>query len=198
VFGFADHEGTLHSESWPSLEAWLIDRLQERTVWDQRGAGERNGRPPALVAVLDLAPSKVNLPRWAARCCPMPEEDPLVEMSVSASFRSFVVEQLQRTAPGIRTRSMFGGVGIYAAEIFFALMDDDTVYFKVDETTRVEFEARGMGPFRPYGEHGEVMQYYQVPAELLEDAEELRPWVTAAIGVARRAKRRRPRRGGGL
>ena len=126
----------------------------------------------------------------------MSKEDPLVEMSVSASFRGFVVEQLQRTAPGIRTRSMFGGVGIYAAEIFFALMDDDTVYFKVDETTRVEFEARGMGPFRPYGEYGEVVQYYQVPAELLEDAEELRPWVAAAIGVARRAKRRRPRRGG--
>jgi DNA transformation protein len=117
-------------------------------------------------------------------------------MSVSPSFRAFVVEQLQRATPGIRTRSMFGGVGVYAAEIFFALMDDDTVYFKVDETTRAEFEARGMGPFRPYGEDGEVMQYYQVPADLLEDAEELRPWVAAAIGVARRAKRPRPGRQG--
>jgi DNA transformation protein len=91
---------------------------------------------------------------------------------------------------------MFGGVGIYAADAFFALVDDDTVYFKVDETTRGEFEARGMGPFRPYGEDGEVMQYYQVPADLLEDAEALRPWVETAIGVARRAKRRRSRRRG--
>ena len=31
---FADHEGTLHSESWPSLEAWLSDRLKERTEWE--------------------------------------------------------------------------------------------------------------------------------------------------------------------
>jgi DNA transformation protein len=117
-------------------------------------------------------------------------------MSVSPSFRTFVVEQLQRTAPGIRVRSMFGGVGIYAADLFFALVDDDTLYFKVDETTRGEFEARGMGPFLPYGEGGEVMQYYQVPAELLEDAEALRPWVEAAVGVARRARgRRRGRRG---
>jgi DNA transformation protein len=115
-------------------------------------------------------------------------------MSVSPTFRSFVVEQLQRAAPGIRARSMFGGVGIYAADLFFALVDDDTVYFKVDETTRGEFEARGMGPFRPSGEDGEVMQYYQVPADLLEDAEALRPWVEAAIGVARRAKGRRSRR----
>jgi DNA transformation protein len=115
-------------------------------------------------------------------------------MSVSPTFRSFVVEQLQRVRPEVRARSMFGGVGIYAADLFFALVDDDTVYFKVDETTRGEFEARGMGPFRPTGEDGEVMQYYQVPADLLEDAEALLPWVEAAIEVARRAKRRRSRR----
>jgi DNA transformation protein len=117
-------------------------------------------------------------------------------VSVSPSFRSFVIEQLQRTAQGIRARSMFGGVGIYAADLFFALVDEDTLYFKADETTRGEFEARGMDPFRPYGEEGEVMQYYQVPADLLEDAEALRPWVEAAIGVARRAKARRGRRRG--
>src|SRR5919202_7139092 len=117
-------------------------------------------------------------------------------MSVSPSFRAFVVEQLQRTAPGIRVGGMWGGVGISAAELFFALMDDDTLYFKVDDTTRRDFEARGMGPFRPYGEEGEVMQYYQVPAELLEDAEALRPWVEAAVGVARRAKSRRGGRRG--
>jgi DNA transformation protein len=114
-------------------------------------------------------------------------------MSVSPSFRSFVIEQLQRTASGIRARSMFGGVGIYAADLFFALLDDDTLYFKVDETTRGEFQARGMEPFRPPGEPGEGMQYYQVPADILEDAEELRPWVAAAVEVARRAKRRRRR-----
>ncbi len=51
-------------------------------------------------------------------------------MSVSPSFGSFVQEQLARTTPGIRAPSMFGGVGIYAAEVFFALLDDDTLYFK--------------------------------------------------------------------
>ena len=43
-----------------------------------------------------------------------------------------------------------------------------------------------MGPFRPYGDEGEVMQYYRVPDDLLEDAEALRPWVDKAIAVARR------------
>ena len=59
---------------------------------------------------------------------------------------------------------MFGGVGVYAAELFFALLDDDTLYFKVDDATRPQFEDRGMSPFRPYGEDGEAMHYYEVPA----------------------------------
>jgi DNA transformation protein len=111
---------------------------------------------------------------------------------VSDGFRSFVLEQLQRTATGVRARSMFGGVGIYAGELFFGLMDDDVLYFKVDDTNRARFEERGMGPFRPYGEGGEVMQYYEVPAEVLEDADALSGWVKASVEVARSAKRRRP------
>lgn len=109
-------------------------------------------------------------------------------MSVSPSFRDFVLEQLARTTPGIRARSMFGGVGIYAAEVFFALVDDDTMYFKVDDATRPQFVDRGMAAFRPYGESGEVMQYYAVPADVLEDPEALGTWVAAAIAVARRAR----------
>ena len=105
-----------------------------------------------------------------------------------------MLEQLRRTAADVRARSMFGGVGVYAGERFFALMDDDTLYFKVDDATRGRYEARGMGPFRPAGEDGEVMQYYEVPGDVLDDAELLAPWVQEAIAVAAKAKRRRSRR----
>jgi DNA transformation protein len=117
-------------------------------------------------------------------------------MSVSPSFRTFVLEQLGRGVQGVRGRNMFGGVGIYGGEFFFALIADDTLYFKADESNRPEFEARGMDPFRPYGEDGEVMQYYRVPDDLLEDPEELGQWAQKAIVVARRAKGKSPRRGG--
>lgn len=114
-------------------------------------------------------------------------------MTVSQSFKTFVLDQLGRGVQRIRGRSMFGGVGIYAGDAFFALIADDTLYFKVDESNRPDFEARAMGPFRPYGEEGEVMQYYQVPDDLLEDPESLRQWAEKAIRVARRAKGRRSR-----
>ena len=115
-------------------------------------------------------------------------------MSVGPSFRTFVLEQLARTTTSVRGRAMFGGVGIYSGQLFFALIDDDTVYFKVDDTNRPDFEARGMGPFRPMGADGEAMQYYAVPADLLDDPEALRPWVEGALAAARRKKPRRPRR----
>jgi len=115
-------------------------------------------------------------------------------MPVSSTYRQFVLDQLGRVVPKVRARSMFGGVGIYSGELFFALIDDDVLYLKVDDTNRPDFVARGLEPFRPFGEGGEVMQYYELSADALEDAEELRGWVEKAVEVARRAKRPRRRR----
>jgi len=86
---------------------------------------------------------------------------------------------------------MFGGVGIYSGDLFFALIGNDTLYLKVDDSNRPDFVAVGMGPFRPFGEGGEVMQYYEIPADVLEEPEALKDWVERAIEVARRARRTR-------
>jgi len=110
-------------------------------------------------------------------------------MPVSPSFQAFVVDQLSRVVPQVRARRMFGGAGIYSGDVFFALIADDTLYFKVDDSNRADFEAGQMGPFQPYGPEGEVMQYYQVPDDLLEDAKALGLWAQKALAVAARAKR---------
>ena len=114
-----------------------------------------------------------------------------------SSFRTFVIDQLSRVVPAVRGRAMFGGVGIYSGAFFFALIADDVLYFKVDDSNRPDFERRGMGPFRPYGEDGEVMQYYEVPADLLEDPEHLRSWAEKAVAVARSKRARRKPSGRG-
>lgn len=114
-------------------------------------------------------------------------------MAVSAEYRGFVLEQLGRVTP-VTSRSMFGGVGIYADGLFFALMDDDALYLKVDDSNRGDFEAAGQGPFRPFGDDQHAMQYYELPAELLEDADALRPWVLKAVDVARAARTRKRKR----
>ena len=113
-------------------------------------------------------------------------------MAVSQSYRDFVLEQLSRVTP-VTGRSMFGGVGIYAQGLFFALIAENRLYFKVDDSTRPDFEQRGMEPFRPFGEDS-AMGYYEVPAEVVEDLNLLGPWTKKAIDVAAAAKNKRSKR----
>lgn len=107
-------------------------------------------------------------------------------MAVDPSFLEFVEDQLGQVVT-VRSRRMFGGVGIYGDEVFFAVIADDTVYFKVDDSNRPDFEALGMGPFLPFGDEARPMQYYRVPGDLLEDADALAPWVRKAMAVGQRA-----------
>src|SRR5256885_10287961 len=107
-------------------------------------------------------------------------------MAVSESYRDFVLEQLGRVTP-VTAKSMFGGVGIYARGLFFALIAEDRLYFKVDDSTRPDFERLGMEPFQPF-EQESSLGYYEVPADVLEDAGQLALWMRRAIDVAAKAK----------
>lgn len=107
-------------------------------------------------------------------------------MPVSNNYLGYVLEQLDVASP-VTARKMFGGVGLYLNGIFFALIADDSLYFKVDDTNRSDYEAVGMGPFQPYEDKPYTMQYYEVPVEILEDKADLRVWVQKALQVAVRA-----------
>ena len=116
-------------------------------------------------------------------------------MAVSASFRAYLLEQLGAVRP-LTTRPMFGGLTFFAEGRAFALVADEVLYFKVDATNRPDFEAAGMGPFLPFGDPEKPMQYYELPAEVLEDPDLLAVWMARAIAVAGRAKpkaKRKPR-----
>jgi DNA transformation protein and related proteins len=113
-------------------------------------------------------------------------------MAVSDGFVQFVVDQLSDCGV-ILPKRMFGGVGLYAGDLFFAILANDVLYLKVDGSNRGDFEAAGQGPFRPYGDDRETMQYYQVPPEVLEDPDELARWARKAISVAVTARTARSR-----
>jgi DNA transformation protein len=84
---------------------------------------------------------------------------------------------------------MFGGVGFYARGLFFAIADNDTLYFKVDAVTRPAYLGAGMRPFQPFGPDSAPMNgYFELPPQLLEDADALATWMRAAIAVAANAK----------
>lgn len=107
-------------------------------------------------------------------------------MAVSPDYRDYVLEQLPASL-AITHRAMFGGVGIYAHGLFFALIAEDVLYLKVDDTNRGDFEALGCEAFQPFGAP-KPMNYFAVPAEVLDDPEDLGAWARRALDVAARAK----------
>lgn len=105
-------------------------------------------------------------------------------MSVSDDYRDFVLEQLAG-AGRVTPRRMFGGVGLYLDGLFFALIADDTLYLKTDDSNRPRFQRAGSRPFCPYPDRPDrQMGYWEVPAEVLEDPDELRLWAREALAVA--------------
>jgi DNA transformation protein and related proteins len=115
-------------------------------------------------------------------------------MAVSSDYLAYVLEQLAEL-PHVSSRRMFGAVGLYADELFFGLIDDDTLYLRVDDRNRADYATRGMAPFRPYKDKPLLsMSYYETPAEVLEDALELLSWARRSLEVAAAAPRQGARR----
>ena len=110
-------------------------------------------------------------------------------MAVSEQFNAFVLDLLGQVRR-VSARRMFGGIGYYADERIFAIADDDTLYFKVDNDSRAAFVAEGMQPFQPMGPETKPMAYYAVPARLFDDADELKMWVERAVAVGMKTWKR--------
>jgi|SRR5215469_2189388 len=113
-------------------------------------------------------------------------------MANRASYIEFLIEQLSPLGK-ITTRRLFGGNSLYCDGVVFALVAHDTLYLKVDDHTRPEFEASGLAVFHPFGDETASMNYYQAPAELFEDADALRRWGGSAVAAGRRASEKKTR-----
>jgi DNA transformation protein and related proteins len=103
-------------------------------------------------------------------------------MAVTKEFSAYVHEQLH-LLPAVTSRRMFGGIGLYSDGLFFALLADDTLYCKVDDGNRADYLERGMRAFTPFPDKP-GLNYYAVPAEVLEDAEELARWARKSVAAA--------------
>ena len=111
-------------------------------------------------------------------------------MPVSNDFLAYVLEQLAGLEE-LSARRMFSGAGLYSGELFFAIIADDVLYLRADDASRGEFVSRGMGAFNPNATRPErpqvSMSYYETPAAVLEDREELVRWAQRAVPGKRSA-----------
>lgn len=109
--------------------------------------------------------------------------------------REFLVDLFSDFGP-VTIRRMFSGYGISADGVNFALALRAGLYFRADEATIPHFEAEGCKPFQ-YQTRARtvtVNSYWQLPARLFDDTEDLSAWAKAALAAAQRASlKKRPR-----
>jgi DNA transformation protein len=111
--------------------------------------------------------------------------------------RDFLIELFSDFGP-VTLRRMFSGFGISADGANFALALRAGLYFRADEETIPQFQAEGSKPFqyqqRSRAKVVTVNSYWELPARLFDDQEELAGWARAALAAAQRAAiRKRPR-----
>jgi DNA transformation protein len=109
--------------------------------------------------------------------------------------REFLIDLFADFGP-VTIRKMFSGFGISADGINFALALRAGLYFRADEQSISRFEAEGSQPFsyQTRTKTVTVNSYWQLPARLFDDSEELADWAKAALAAAQRAAlRKRPK-----
>jgi DNA transformation protein len=104
------------------------------------------------------------------------------------NFKDYVLDQLDGLG-GVSARSMFGGHGIYRRDEFFGIAFHGRLYFRTDEETRAAYVEQGSEPFQPTPRQ-KLKNYYEVPADVVEDRDRLVEWARDAVASRVPAGRR--------
>ena len=110
-------------------------------------------------------------------------------MPKTDGFKDFVLDQLADLR-GLTCRAMFGGYGLRYRDQFFGIIHKGRLYFKVSSTTLALYQDQGMKPFRPNATQT-LTSFYEVPTDILEDAEQIAAWAESAATAPRPARKRR-------
>jgi DNA transformation protein len=104
---------------------------------------------------------------------------------------AFITELFAAFRP-VTTKRMFGGVGIYAEGLLFAIVFDDVIFLRVDAESIPEFEREGSRPFvYPFAKNHvgrESTSFWRLPERLYDDPDDLAVWAARAHAIAERKK----------
>lgn len=113
---------------------------------------------------------------------------------MASEYETFLAD-LFAPLGGVSFRKMFGGLGIFKDGVMFALVENETLRMRVDDTTVERYRAAGSGPFVYEGKAKSVeMPYWAMPEDLFDDPDLFTEWAEEAFVTARRLKAAKPAR----
>jgi DNA transformation protein len=113
-------------------------------------------------------------------------------MVASESFAEFLHEQLAPLGR-VTMRRMFGKTGVFCDGLMFAMVTDDTLYFRVDDHNRTAFREAESFPPLNYAKKGRTidLSFWRAPERLWDEPDELVTWARTALAAARRVAAKR-------
>lgn len=124
-------------------------------------------------------------------------------MAYDPSHGEFVQELLSHGLGHLTIKRMFGGAGVYLGDgLMFGIIDDGTLYLRVDDLNRADMEKAGAVQFTYPSKDGEMnsMNYWSLPDAAADDPDEAVRWARRAIEASRRKvgpKKKKPYKGSG-
>lgn len=104
------------------------------------------------------------------------------------------IEELFAPVAAVSVKRMFGGHGVYADGLFFAIETGGEVYLKADQHSAARFQEAGCRPFVYQAKNRAIaISYWSLPDQALEDGDELARWVGLAVAAALQAAPKRPK-----
>ncbi len=120
-------------------------------------------------------------------------------MSEAAADLAFA-EDLFSGLGHVQARRMFGGAGLYAGGVMFALVDEGRIYLKTDEALQADLAAAGAVSWIYTERRGpkagvpQETSYWSLPEPALDDPDEACAWARRALAVAEAKKAATPQR----
>lgn len=116
-------------------------------------------------------------------------------MTATADYAAYLQDQFAPLGY-VATRRMFGATGVFCGDAMFAIVADNTLYFRVDALNRDAFAEAAAEPPLSYEKQGRTidLSFWRAPDRLFDEPDELVAWARLALAAARRvaAKRKRP------
>ena len=103
-------------------------------------------------------------------------------MAFSNDFFEFVQDQLSGWGT-IGKKRMFGVLGLYREGLMFGIISKDIVYLKVDDSNKNKFIDAGSGPLKVFKNNSEVRSYYELPVDILDNAEAFIEWAKESYAI---------------
>jgi DNA transformation protein len=113
-----------------------------------------------------------------------------------------LARELFERMDGFRVKRMFGGLGLFADDVMFGLVDDGQIYLKTDAPLEAELRAAGAHPWLYTERRGPragitaETSYLSLPDGACDDPEEACRWAGRAQAVAIAVRANQPRRRG--